>query len=343
MKSILAVGDMHVVPSELDDCNKLLSFIIEVCRNGDISEVWFAGDQHHTHAVVRLEVIHWWMNAFTRLRMEGIRCICLVGNHDQLYPGSNINVMEIYRGLKSASVDVIDRPSVRDDVLLIPYCQDEEEFRKACVINKYYIEEEDWRGSKQEHGCPTVFCHQTFDGSTYENGFPAHDGFQIDEIPQERIISGHIHTGQEFGKVWYIGAPRWRNLNDANVSRAIWKLTFDRGRLVDRKPFGTASVCRQILHLVDTEAKPVELPLQPNVDYRIDIKGSKEWCQVRKAALKTAGAKVRTFPTLNKAGSKVKESDGIAAAFRRYLDIYDPKNGTDKELLLNMGRERLNV
>lgn len=324
---VVVVGDMHVVADELMDCNAVINLILDVCRVEEIKEVWFTGDQFHNHDLVQVAVLHWWLTAFKALRDQGINSVCLVGNHDQSSPGSITHAMMAFTGL--SYVKVIDKPMIHRGVLMVPYVNDEQAFVEACKVNSR---------------AATVFCHQTFDGSIYENGFLASDGFQISAIPQELVISGHIHTGQEFSKVWYIGAPRWRRLDDANVERAIWALKFnDAGQLVDRRPFSTGEVCRQIKHVTDTPETPIQTPLDLRHQWRVDVKGPADWCQKRKTELHLAGARVRTFPEQISALGCIKESDGIAAAFGKYLDLYQPRHGTNREDLMTMVRERVGL
>jgi hypothetical protein len=189
----------------------------------------------------------------------------------------------------------------------------------------------------------TLICHQTFAGARYENGFYTEDGVDPALLPQGLVLSGHIHSPQTFGKVTYLGAPRWRTLSDADVERAIWLLEFDdRGQLVSKTPFSTGEVCRQIKYRLDTPQDPVPLPLDQRHDWRIDVRGPAAWVEVRKAQLAVAGVKLRTFKT-DVALPKVKESEGVGHAFRKYLQGYSPKHGTDLDRLEEMARERLNV
>lgn len=335
MKALI-IGDMHVVPEELEDCSALIQYVLSICQQNDLHEIWFMGDQHHTHNVLRVEVMNWWKIAFKALRAQGINSLCLVGNHDQVYPGSPVHSMQAYQN--DGGVKIIDRPTLYKGVLLVPYIHDQNEFLEAC--KKYSAEEQpDFKPPAK-----TVVCHQTFDGSTYENGFLASDGFDVSQVPQELIISGHIHTGQEFSKVWYVGAPRWRTMSDANVPRSIWLVEFDNeGTLTNRIPFDTANVCRQILHRVDIPEAPLQLPLDPKHSWTVDIKGPPSWCQARKLELRAAGAKIRTFPTSTSTVGKVKESDGIDVAFKAFVKSYRPKNGTSLEKLEEMSKERIGV
>ncbi len=338
---VLVVGDLHATPDELGDCRNLIDLILKVCRQEEVTEVWWTGDQHHTHAVLRVEVLHWFKVAFKALKAEGINSVCLVGNHDQANPGSKAHAMMAYQ--YDPGVKVIDVPTVHRGVLMVPYMHTQEEFVEACGK---FVQGTEWRDQDNEAhywGPRTVFCHQTFDGSTYENGFLASDGFDPNLVPQELIISGHIHTGQEFGKVWYVGAPRWRSLSDANVERSIWLLEFDGGKLTDRRPFSTGDTCRQIKHLDDTPDSPVVLPLDPAHQWRIDIRGPADWCQSRKLQLKAAGARIRTFPTQVSSAGKVRESEGIEKAFKAFLGVFQSKHGTPLEALELMAKERLSV
>jgi DNA repair exonuclease SbcCD nuclease subunit len=320
---------MHVVPDELQDCDAVIQLVLDVCRAEGIKELWFTGDQHHNHDLVRLSVLHWWLTTFQALKDQGIDSVCLVGNHDQSAPGSDVHAMMAYQGLQH--VKVIDRPTIHRNVLMVPYMHDEDKFQQAC------------KDGYSDGAQYTVFCHQTFDGSTYENGFLASDGFDPNLLPQELLISGHIHTGQEYGKVWYVGAPRWRSIHDANTEKSIWVLEFEDGKLVGRKPYSTGTVCRQIRHVEDTPDQPVQLPLDGRHQWCIDIKGPPDWCQQRKTELGAAGARVRTFPTQVSSVGRVRESEGIGCAFRSYLGVFQPKYGTPTEVLIKMAKERLNV
>lgn len=334
--SYILVGDMHAVPEELDDCSKVIELIIRVAETEDhIREVVFVGDQFHTHSVVRLEVLHWWKSAFRALKDAGLKVICMVGNHDQAGPGSQAHAMMAFQG----EITIVDQPLVKSGVLFLPYYHTEAEFLEAV---KAHVPTKD--RFVEQHYPGTVVCHQTFDGSKFENGFLATDGFDLNLVPQALLISGHIHTPQEFGKVWYIGAPRWRSLSDANVDRAIWAVDFNAdGSLEDRRPYSTGDVCRQIKYVVDTPDSPVALPIDPRHQWRIDIKGPPDWCQTRKLELQAAGARIRCFPTQVSTQGRIRESEGIGSAFQTFLSSFQPKYGTSPERLSEMVKERLHV
>jgi hypothetical protein len=69
-------------------------------------------------------------------------------------------------------------------------------------------------------------------------------------------------------------------------------------------------------------------------------------CLVRGAQAQNRGRapsiRFRTFFT-DQHSAKVRESEGIAAAFRKHFDAYSPKNGTSKDVLQKMVEERAHV
>jgi hypothetical protein len=199
-------------------------------------------------------------------------------------------------------------------------------------------------GVCQRSNCSTVVCHQTFNGGTYDNGFYAKDGVEPESIPQKDIISGHIHTPQVFGKVFYLGSPRWQTLSDANVDRAIWLVEYnDYGEVVKKTPYDTGEVCTKIVHLVDEPDSPISLPLNPLMQWRIDIKGPVDFVERRKKEICGPGIRIRTFPDSTSFVGQVRESDGIQVAFSRFLSKFEPKHGTSKQVLENMLKERLSA
>jgi DNA repair exonuclease SbcCD nuclease subunit len=324
MNKLLLVGDVHCVPEELDDCQALINYICKIAVEQKAG-VCFMGDQYNTMSIVRVEVMNFWINAFNKMNNLKIKVRALVGNHDYAGAGLFIHSMSAH----SSSIHVIEEPGeIVPGVLALSYFDKNDEFID-CIKN--------WSGVN------TLLCHQTFQGSTYDNGFYAPDGIDPDLFSQEKIISGHIHSPQSFGKVTYIGAPRWRTLSDANINRAIWLYDFDNeGNIVSKIPFSTNDVCRQIKYLLDSPLEPIAQELSSNVDWRIDIKGPVNWIEKRKVELAGPGIKIRTFKTT---GTKpvVKESDGIGLAFKKYLEKFVPKHGTNKEYLTGLAKERLGV
>jgi DNA repair exonuclease SbcCD nuclease subunit len=204
MIKVLLVGDMHVVPEELQDCQKVIDAIRDTVvwgiKNSKIDTAVFMGDQHHTHAVVRLEVLSFWREALLELG-KLCKVVLLKGNHDAPADiNSRIHVLEAYEGLPN--VVVIDKATTIDGIDFVPY-----------MPAQAFVE------TVKDLKAPTLICHQTFQGAQYENGFFAHDGIELSLTPHKHVFSGHIHTPQSWDKLIYVGSPRWRTVSDANVNR----------------------------------------------------------------------------------------------------------------------------
>lgn len=322
MYKLLLIGDVHVVPEELDDSQALIDYIKPIALEHK-AKVCFMGDLFNTMAVIRSEVLNFWNTNFRMMDKLGIKLSALVGNHDFSGEGLFTHALVAYE----AHVQIIDQfADIAPGVLALPYYSDHKAMLEVAQKSK----------------AKTLLAHQTFTGANY-GGFYAPDGIDPELFPQENIISGHIHTPQSFGKVTYIGAPRWRTLSDANIDRAIWLYEFDdEGNVLNKRSFSTNHVCRQIRYLQDSPLTPIDVELSNNVDWRIDIKGPADYIEKRKNELTGPGIKIRTFKTT---GTKpaIKESDGIGVAFRKYASKYVPKHGTEKDHLISMAKDRLNV
>ena len=60
---ILYIGDVHAVPAELDDCNRLLALVRETIEKHRPDIVIHLGDGFHTHGVIHAEVVDFWQRA----------------------------------------------------------------------------------------------------------------------------------------------------------------------------------------------------------------------------------------------------------------------------------------
>ena len=322
----LFVGDIHAVPEELTDCQKLRELVEFIVFAEQVDVVVLLGDSYHTHNVIRAEVMAFYRQWFKEFKAKfTTKIVALVGNHDYAGEGHPVHAMMIHED----QIKVVDKPCQLGGVLFMPYYSDREKF--VTDANSF-------------PGTKTLVCHQTFFGSRYENGFLAEDGIEVDRIPQDTVLVGHIHTPQSFGKVTYIGAPRWRSLSDANTERAVWIYDIDAaGNVTGKTPFDTGEYCRQIKYVLIT---PDDLfqddDMDPRFDWRVDIRGPSLFVAVQRKLWSRNGNKVRSFIT-DKPAALVRESEGIGNAFRRYLKGYVPKGGTSLEVLEEMAKERLGL
>jgi DNA repair exonuclease SbcCD nuclease subunit len=322
----LLVGDVHAVESELEDCQNLIDYVEKVAKEEKVDLIIFMGDLYNNHAVMRVEVMAFWQRAFDQLEFAAKSLIILVGNHDFAGEGLTDHALMAH-GYQIQGHIVSEYTVLKDGVGALAYTSDKDVFVQNCKMLK-------------DMGCDTILCHQTFSGAKYDNGMYAPDGLDPEAIPQTRVISGHIHAPQSFGKVTYIGAPRWRTLSDANVDRSIVVYDFVTH---ERKDFPTAGVCREIRYYEDTPDSPLAMDTfekASSVDWRIDIKGPADYIEARKLEL-SGKARVRTFKT-DKPQATVRESDGVDLAFERFLSNYTSKYGTPKDRLQAAAHERLN-
>lgn len=324
----LVIGDPHVVNEELDDWRALADGLVGVIQQYKPDRVVVLGDFTNNHAVARVEVLaegrrsaRCWLDAGTG------EVVFMVGNHDLTGDGRHTSLLAF---MDMPGVRVIDRPTRIGPHLFVPYCKDPAVFLAAV---------------RAHPDAAVLFCHQTFAGARYENGFPAEDGVDPADCPQLEVISGHFHTPQMVGKAWYPGAPRWRTIADAGVDRAVWLLEYDAaGRTVAQTPFDTARWCRRIVHVVDREdadLRPLVL-VDPKDDVRVDVHGSRAYVEERLAAWEAAGARSpRGFRTDLQVAPEVRESEGLAVAFQKFVAAWPAPGGTPAEVLRAMARERL--
>jgi DNA repair exonuclease SbcCD nuclease subunit len=319
---VLYVGDPHARPDCLDEMQRLVDYCYDIVAEEKCQYILFTGDQYHTHSIINLAVMAFWQRAFSQLSSRAA-VIALVGNHDKSgVTGDDNNAMMLHQYVK-----VIAEPELSPwGALLVPYIHDAKEFVRVC---------------QAFHHLESLVCHQTFDGSKYENGFYASDGVDPNLIPQKHVISGHIHTPQEFGKVWYPGSPRWQTVADANTERAVWVVEHaDDGTILNRKPYPTKDVCKAIYRFEDRgELVDANLASTKATVY-VDVFGTELYVKERQREYEDRGWRVRTFPETNRT-MKVKESDGLAVAFTKFVEAYAAKNQTPPTRLLELAKTRI--
>jgi hypothetical protein len=330
MAKLLLVGDVHATPGEIQDCEALLSLIVETIDKYSVDKVVFLGDQHHCHATLDSRVVGFWTDAIHH--KLGIESAFLIGNHDFLTPSIMMPHSMVAHKLVDG-VTIVDSPVQLDNTFCcaMPYFYNPEEFVKACIKFK-----------DENPGVNVLLCHQTFMGADEGLGFFSKDAVEPSAVPFKIIISGHIHKPMRLGKVWYLGSPRWRTLSDAEVkTRNICVL--EEGKVPTLIPTNTH--CVKIYRFEDSELSPAEISLTQDelkrADIRVTINGTSDYISKRIGELKARfNAKCRGVPIHNKA-LKAHESEGIEKAFQNFCRDFNPPNGTDKETLSKEAHARL--
>jgi DNA repair exonuclease SbcCD nuclease subunit len=198
---ILWSGDPHGKLSSLGTFQKYLAIMLELQESRKPEMVVIAGDLFDGHAIIRSEIMGEWAKYLTASKVPHI---LLVGNHDQIAPGAPVHAM---LALKKYA-KVVDGPYRLDNLLFFPYVRTQEEFAKMMSY---------WDGDE------ILFCHNTFDGAKYENGFYVPDAFSVELVKQLKlVVCGHIHSEQNFANIWYPGSPYSLTFADEGAEKSLY-------------------------------------------------------------------------------------------------------------------------
>lgn len=268
----LYVGDPHVMVSNLDESDRLMSFIKETAIKENINKLVFLGDQMHNHAILRSEVVSFWKKWISIFSVN-IRTIFLIGNHD--YTGdarSKIHSMGAFKMLNIPLLSIVDTPLVEDNIVYVPYIHDKSKFVE--IANSF---------SSQAN---TLVCHEDWDGAQYENGFYCPDGVKQEDVNFSLIIGGHIHKRSRFGKVILPGTARWLTNSDANEVKGLWVVSHSQDGSIESESFiSTEHVCTPIVSFTWIEGQ--EAPVIPEgARATIELIGSSDWISKQKKTLK---------------------------------------------------------
>jgi hypothetical protein len=321
MIELVVVGDVHATPTELEECSRLRDFLLHVLQERPEALVVFLGDQTDKNDSLSVRVMEFWRHlAGAVARQSSYQPIFLVGNHDQVSPGSKENAMSACRDLAT----VVDSSERIGPIQFVAYSAGAEQFADRCG----------------ELG-GLLICHQDLAGASYDNGFKSKSSM-VPHSSFVQVISGHLHVPQEFGRIWYPGSPRWRSAKDASVAeRAIWWVKVsDEGKIVDKVPYDTGGVSRRVVVIREREGGELAANLSDKTI--VEVSGSPEYVQRRRRELEGTGARFRGLPEA-KAAPRVRESDGIAGSIRAHLATYKPPAGTPIGVLTSVIRDRAGV
>lgn len=325
MHHVLTVGDVHATVSELDDCQALIDFVYQIAKTRDCS-ILFLGDLYDKHDAMSVRVMSFWRQAIKKLdKVSNVPVEIVLGNHDQSNTVDNHpNALEAH--YEGALVHDSAHDCTSDGIAYLPYQKDVDTFLIQAKI-------------LYDKGAKTLICHQTFDGSQYENGFYAEDSVPIDGIVSkfDKVISGHIHLRQSFANIHYVGSPRWRTKSDAGISKFIDLWRVEDSVFTHVEAFDTSAVCRQIFVIKDTPEEPLdETKYNPTKDLvHVAVHGPETYCKEKVLKLRSLGFVARAFRTRAQV-SKVRESDGIDVAWKKFCEGYRAPNGTPISTLIAM-------
>jgi DNA repair exonuclease SbcCD nuclease subunit len=268
---LLRVGDTHVTVSNLINSQKLLNFVLSIAIKEKVRRVEFMGDLFDTHGVIRLEVLDFWIRNIKAFKDAGIEVLIIAGNHDLLGDKQRERTVSAIDVLSLVGAIVINKPAVYDGIAYVPYYSEEADFVKAAA------------DLLPLSTTKTLVCHQTFDGSKWDNGMFAPQGFNPELLKEYQIVSGHIHTEQKFANVFYLGTPKWEGIVDANEDKGVWMFE-------DGKPplkISTENICSKVIKIDLKEGD--EIPVIEKNENKVFfvLTGSSSW--VSKTAKDLAG------------------------------------------------------
>ncbi len=316
---MILVGDPHATAASIPELNNIVDLLLELSP----PRVVFLGDLFHTHQIVHLSVLEFWRASMSRLVAAGIEVVALVGNHD-MSTGHN-NTVHALNSLRDLNITIVDAPKIiGPNIVAMPYYSNDEFLKAASALDGELL-----------------ICHQTFEGAKYENGFYAPNAVDAELVRASKIISGHIHTGAEFGKVWYPGTPRWMTVNDANVDKGIWKVSWD-GTIYTKDFISTSRICQPVEVLMWKEGEDAPKPRHTNAKVTYDLFGKKEFLDLAQAQVRAIGGNYRLHQEGTSAAS-VNEAKGASESWVSFLSSYKSQRNTPPEVLRTKFEEILGL
>jgi DNA repair exonuclease SbcCD nuclease subunit len=309
----LLVGDPHAQVSDLEEMNLLMDFIEQKAKLETVDSVIFLGDLFHNHNLLRLEVIDFWQDRLKKLaKIKPV--VALVGNHDTKGNIEQEWTLSSLTTIKNIdNVTVVSTPQIIDGWAYVPYTQNNDLF-----ISK---------ANELANESKILVCHQTFDGSVFDNGMYAPDGIDPAEIKGfETIISGHIHKHQTFSNVVYVGTPRWMGISDANENKGIWLTDGSSFEIIE-----TDGILPKVVQIELNEADEKEpVFLKKDKNYLV-LKGNSQW--IAKTSKKYKGlARIVPKPTDTKISTDKQKSSNFAEFLSLYLK--EKNKAVDPETVL---------
>jgi DNA repair exonuclease SbcCD nuclease subunit len=333
---ILLVGDLHVQQNNIEDTGELFGLVDQILdEDKGISHVCFLGDIFHTHDVVRQEPAFFVRSKISEIAKKfgsRVAWIALAGNHDYSTPSAS-TIDNAVRLVLGDLLTVVDSYSISLNpefnslpFFFIPFIGDNERFIKIV------------EGISPDK---ILICHQTFDGSKYENNQTAPNGVDQNRVPQKLIISGHIHTKQNLknnhNEVVYVGTPRALTSNEVNQKKYLTVYDSDLN-IFTLHP--TDHLVKQFISFEINQGDE-QIAIVPTWkakdDVRIHVNGNQEfYVQVLEANAHLTG-QARFIPNIRKELSKTLDLDSgeftIDEALHKYVhEVIDVSDDLRKEI-----------
>lgn len=195
MTTFVCIGDPHIQPDNIVEIDLFIERLIILCNEVNPDFICVLGDVLHTHEKVHVLALNKAYEFINRLRK-----ICdtyvLVGNHDMCHNALFLTESHWMNGMKEW-----DGITIVDKVIQATY--NDELYTFAPYVAPSRFEEalntvEGWKKSR------FIFAHQEFYGC--KMGAVVSDIGDKWSADLPPVISGHIHSHQVIGNVYYTGS-----------------------------------------------------------------------------------------------------------------------------------------
>jgi DNA repair exonuclease SbcCD nuclease subunit len=329
---VLRIGDPHVKFNNIEDCEKLMHFIVDTILQLQPDRVEILGDLFHTHYVIRMEVLAFW-DAWLDVLSEAADLFVLEGNHDQYGDSdASMSALRVFdhmaqnKRLKKSrtKLHIISNPQDHGLIAYMPYVHDKAKF----------VEMANHMAANSK--AKVLVCHQTFDGATFENGMYAPDGINLSDLKYDVVISGHIHTYQRFGNLIYPGTMKWDTSSDVNKEKGIWYYEHDdvTGKITKEELIRTHGVIPALVGITWVEGQ--DLPAIPSgARVTVELIGTSQWVNHHKEQLKGV-VSIKSKITDRASTERRKTGNNIEVFVK---DHFDPVPGVTKQALIDYMKE----
>lgn len=218
-------------------------------RNPDF--IVILGDTLDTHEVVNIQP-----HNIACSMIDGLRKIApvylIIGNHDLINHKQYLTDQHIFNPLKQwDNVTVVDKPIVENiKGEVFTFCPYVENGKFGYALEQTYSQEHFW----DESLC--IFAHQEFKGCKMGAKI-SEDGDEW-EVTYPMVVSGHIHSYQVLGNIYYPGSAIQHAFGESHNKR-VWLIDF--GKYV--------SECKDNTKLEDYVEK-IDLDMPKKVILRFD-------------------------------------------------------------------------
>jgi len=187
-------------------------------KENNIKTIIHAGDLMDRRKFVNFSILSQVRSKFIdRLKEEGIKMHCILGNHDVYY--RNTNSINSIRELFSDDLILYEDPAVVNfdglDIALLPWVNKSNGEKSVEFI--------------KTASAPILIGHLELEGYEVMRGVNFNGGGTDPGIfsRYERVFSGHFHCRQEKGNVYYMGTQYQITFSDLNETKGFHVLDTD--------------------------------------------------------------------------------------------------------------------